>query len=75
MLVDPVTRRDPKSPLRWTCKSTAKLLEELSKQNFQVNDRTVSTLLKEAGYSLQPNLKIREGTQHPGRNTQLYCRS
>ena len=70
-LVDPVTRGDPESPLRWTCKSTGKLSEELSKQNFQVSDRTVAALLKEAGYSLQANRKTREGTQHPDRNAQF----
>jgi hypothetical protein len=70
-LVDPVTRGDPESPLRWTCKSTTKLAEELSRQSFQVSDRTVAALLKEAGYSLQANRKTREGTQHPDRNAQF----
>lgn len=70
-LVDPVTRGDPESPLRWTCKSTAKLADELSRQHHSVTDRTVATLLKEAGYSLQANRKTREGTQHPDRNAQF----
>ena len=49
-LVDPATRGHPESPLRWTCKSTAILAEELTRQNHPVTDRTVATLLKEAGW-------------------------
>jgi transposase len=70
-LVDPATRGDPESPLRWTCKSTAKLAEELTHQNHPVTDRTVATMLREAGYSLQANRKTREGSQHPDRNAQF----
>lgn len=70
-LVDPATRGDPESPLRWTCKSTAKLAEELTRQNHHVSDRTVAAMLKEAGYSLQANRKTREGSQHPDRNAQF----
>lgn len=70
-LVDPVTRGDPESPLRWTCKSTAKLAEELRRQDHPVTDRTVATLLKEAGYGLQANRKTREGSQHCDRNAQF----
>jgi hypothetical protein len=70
-LVDPVTRGHPESPLRWTCKSTAKLAEELTRQNHPVTDRTVATLLKRAGYSLQANRKTREGSSHPDRNAQF----
>jgi hypothetical protein len=70
-LVDPVTRGDPESPLRWTCKSTAKLAEELARQDHPVTDRTVAMMLKEAGYSLQANRKTREGNQHPDRNAQF----
>lgn len=70
-LVDPATRGHPESPLRWTCKSTAKLAEELTRQNHPVTDRTVATMLKEAGYSLQANRKTREGNQHPDRNAQF----
>lgn len=70
-LVDPVTRGHPESALRWTCKSTAKLAEELTRQQHPVTDRTVATLLKEAGYSLQANRKTREGHQHPDRNAQF----
>ena len=70
-LVDPVTRGHPESPLRWTCKSTAKLAEELGRQNHSVSDRSVATLLKDAGYSLQGNRKTREGLSHPDRNAQF----
>ncbi len=70
-LVDPATRGHPESPLRWTCKSTAILAEELTRQNHPITDRTVATMLKEAGYSLQANRKTREGNQHPDRNAQF----
>jgi len=70
-LLDPATRGHPESPLRWTCKSTAKLAEELTRQNHPITDRTVATLLKEAGYSLQANRKTREGNQHSDRNAQF----
>jgi hypothetical protein len=70
-LVDPVTRGHPESPLRWTCKSTRKLAEELQRQNHPVTDRTVATLLKQAGYSLQANRKTKEGSSHPDRNAQF----
>jgi transposase len=70
-LIDPVTRGDPESPLRWTCKSTRRLAEELTHQRHPVGARTVATLLKEAGYSLQANRKTREGSSHPDRNAQF----
>jgi hypothetical protein len=70
-LVDPATRGHPQSPLRWTCKSTAKLAEELTRMNHPVTDRTVAAMLKENGYSLQANRKTREGNQHPDRNAQF----
>ena len=70
-LVDPATRGHPESGLRWTCKSTAKLAEELTRQNHPVTDRTVAKMLKDAGYSLQANRKTREGHQHPDRNAQF----
>lgn len=70
-LVAPLTRGHRESPLRWTCKSTAKLAEELTRQHHPVTDRTVATLLKQAGYSLQANRKTREGTSHPDRNAQF----
>ena len=65
-LVDPVTRGHPESPLRWTCKSTRKLAEELRRQSHPVTDRTVAALLKQAGYSLQANRKTKEGASQGG---------
>ena len=70
-LIDPSTRGDPMSPLRWTCKSTANLAAELTRQNHLVTDRTVAMLLKQGGYSLQGNRKTREGSSHPDRNAQF----
>jgi hypothetical protein len=71
VLVDPMTRGHPESPLRWTCKSTRKLAEELGRQGHPVSDRTVACLLYAAGYSLQANRKTREGKNHPDRNAQF----
>ncbi len=70
-LVDPVTRGDPESPLRWTSKSGAKLAEALRELGHDVVDRTVLRLLKAKGYSLQANKKTREGAQHPDRDAQF----
>jgi hypothetical protein len=71
-LIEPTTRGDPESPLRWTCKSTAQLADELTRQRHQVSPRTVATLLKDAGYSLQANRKTREGIAHPDRDAQFH---
>jgi hypothetical protein len=70
-LVEPVTRGDPMSPLRWTCKSTRMLARELGKQGFQVSRGKVAQLLRANGYSLQANRKTVEGKQHPDRNQQF----
>lgn len=70
-LLEPLTRGDPMSPLRWTCKSTRRLATELASQGHRVGYRTVAWLLHEAGYSLQANRKTREGNQHPDRNAQF----
>jgi hypothetical protein len=70
-LVDPVTRGDPESPLRWTNKSTTKLAEQLAAQGFAVGPNTVAKLLKTAGYQLQANAKTVEGRQHPDRDAQF----
>ncbi len=70
-LIDPVTRGDPMSPLRWTCKSTQRLAEELTRRNHPVSAPTVAVLLKQAGYSLQANAKTREGASHPDRDAQF----
>ena len=70
-LVEPVTRGDPQSPLRWTCKSTRKLAVELARQDYQASHTLVAQLLRDAGYSLQANRKTREGADHPDRNAQF----
>lgn len=70
-LVEPLTRGDPESPLRWTCKSVRKLAEELQRQGHQVSYQLVSELLHELGYSLQANRKTHEGGTHPDRNAQF----
>jgi len=70
-LVDPVTRGDPESPLRWTSKSGAKLAEALRGMGHEVVDRTVLRLLKANGFCLQANRKTREGASHPDRDAQF----
>jgi transposase len=70
-LVEPTTRGDPMSPLRWTCKSTRKLAEALQRQGHRVGARTVARLLHALDYSLQANRKTREGSSHPDRNAQF----
>jgi transposase len=70
-LLDPATRGDPMSPLRWTCKSTTKLARELQAQGHKVSQSTVWRLLEKLGYSMQSNRKSREGTNHPDRNAQF----
>src|SRR6266540_476220 len=70
-LVDPDTRGDPESPLRWTTKSTRHLAEALCAQGFQVSDDTVGRLLKQQDYRLQRTRKTLEGAQHPDRDAQF----
>jgi len=70
-LIDPSTRGDPESPLRWTCKSTYQLAEALQGQGHEVSQRTVYRLLVALGYSLQSNRKAEEGADHPDRDTQF----
>jgi hypothetical protein len=70
-LVEPTTRGDPQCPLRWTCKSTRNLADELNRQGHGVSYRTVAALLHDLDYSLQANRKTREGTSHPDRNAQF----
>jgi transposase len=60
-LIEPLTRGDPESPLRWTCKSTYKLRDELLSLGYQISQRKVCDLLSELGYSLQSNKKTKEG--------------
>lgn len=70
-LVDPVTRGHPESPLLWTAKSTADLAKELEVMGYSISDRSVATLLKGAGYSLQAMRKTREGGEHEDRDAQF----
>ncbi|HVX91574.1 MAG TPA: ISAzo13 family transposase [Candidatus Paceibacterota bacterium] len=70
-LVDPVTRGDPESPLRWTSKSTRKLADELSQKGFVCSPQKVGQLLHASGYSLQSTNKTLEGASHPDRNEQF----
>lgn len=71
-LVDPETRGDPMSALRWTCKSTRQLARLLRQQGHQVSHRVVAELLRANGYSLQANVKTLEGTDHPDRDAQFH---
>lgn len=70
-LVEPMTRGDPESPLRWTCKSLRTLAGELAANGHPVSYPVVGDLLHELGYSLQANRKVLEGTDHPDRNAQF----
>jgi transposase len=70
-LIEPVTRGDPESPLRWTSKSIRKLAEELRRRGHQSSHRLVAQLLHEMGYSLQANRKTLEGSSHPERDAQF----
>lgn len=70
-LVEPATRGDPESPLRWTCRSVRKLAEELRREGHAVSYQTVAELLHEMDYSLQANQKTLEGSQHADRNQQF----
>ena len=70
-LIEPTTRGDPMSPLRWTCKSTMNLAQALTRHGHPVGAWTVGVMLKEAGYSLQSNRKTKEGGSHPDRNAQF----
>jgi transposase len=71
-LVEPGSRGDPMSPLRWTTKSTRRLAEELTRQGHRVSADTVGDVLREEGFSLQGNAKTIEGRQHPDRDAQ-FC--
>jgi len=70
-LLEATTRGDPQAPLRWTCKSTRNLAEELQRQGHAISYRTVAALLHELNYSLQANRKTREGAEHPDRDAQF----
>ncbi len=70
-LVEPTTRGDPMSPLRWTCKSTRILAGELTRQGHRISHTKVAQLLGELNYSLQGTRKTKEGASHPDRNAQF----
>src|SRR6202041_317567 len=70
-LVEPVTRGDPESPLRWTCKSVRQLTAELKRMKHQTSHRMVAELLHEMDYSLQANSRTLEGSSHPDRDAQF----
>jgi hypothetical protein len=70
-LIEPVSRGDPESPLRWTCKSTRLLARELERQGHPASDWLVRTLLYDLGYSLRANRKTKEGSRHPDRDAQF----
>jgi len=71
-LVEPVTRGDPESPLRWTCKSVRQLASQLNKAGHRTSHRMVAELLHAMGYSLQANRKTLEGASHPDRDAQFH---
>ena len=70
-LIEPETRGDPESPLRWTCKSTRVLAKQLSKGGHPVSHVKIAQLLHDQGYSLQSNRKTEEGADHPDRDAQF----
>jgi DNA-binding phage protein len=70
-LIEPDTRGDPMSPLRWTCKSTRQLADALRQRGHQVSRNIVADLLRKADYSLQANRKTLEGSHHPDRDAQF----
>jgi hypothetical protein len=71
-LVEPVTRGDPESPLRWTCKSVRQLACELQRRGHRTSHRMVAELLHQMDYSLQANRKTLEGSSHPDRDAQFH---
>lgn len=72
VMIAPLTRGDPESSLRWTCKSTYKLSEALRAKGHRISQKSVYSLLQEMGYSMQSNRKKMEGKQHPNRDEQFH---
>src|SRR5712692_8588206 len=70
-LVEPLTRGDPESPLRWTCKNTRTLAQELTGRRHPISHEKVAQLLRDMDYSLQGNRKTEEGEDHPARDAQF----
>lgn len=71
-LVEPVTRGDPESPLRWTCKSVRQLAAQLKRMGHKTSHRMVAEILHSMDYSLQANRKTLEGASHPDRDAQFH---
>jgi len=71
-LVEPVTRGDPESPLRWTCKSVRQLAAQLNRMGHRTSHRMVAEILHGMEYSLQANRKTLEGSSHPDRDAQFH---
>jgi len=70
-IIEPDTRGDPQTPLRWTCKSVRNIADALKKEKFLVSHQTVASILREMDYSLQSNKKTKEGKDHPDLNQQF----
>ena len=70
-IVEETTAGDPMSPLKWTSKSTRTIAEELTRAGHSISSVTVGRCLEEMGYTLQANVKTREGPQHPNRDAQF----
>ena len=70
-IIEPDTRGDPESPLRWTCKSVRNIAELLEQKGYDVSHQTVAALLHDLKYSLQGNRKTKEGKNHPDRDAQF----
>ena len=70
-LIEPETRGDPESPLRWICKSTRTLAAQLTRQKHPISHEKVAQLLRDKNYSLQSNRKTEEGADHPDRDAQF----
>jgi hypothetical protein len=70
-LVEPTTRGDPESPLRWTTMSSRAIAKELMRQGFPISPQAVRNMLHNSNYSLQANRKTQEGKQHPDRDAQF----
>jgi transposase len=71
-IVDPVTRGDPRTPLRWTCKSTRQLSKALARKGYSISHVSVAELLHQLDYSLQANAKNLEGESHPDCDAQFH---
>src|SRR5208283_2201900 len=71
-LVEPDSRGDPMSPLRWTCKSTRQLADALKRKGFEVSHTVVAELLHDDDYSLRGNVKTKEGSDHEDRDAQFH---